>query len=431
MVSPSSSSLRDLQAEIRSDILSAKTRTMTSIHQGQVPLTEVGGIPIQFLDMANLPGVPSSNCMTASKVYKPFTHDFGYEFWRRQNQVHWLEDEIQLGDDVADWSSTITLEEETAQNLVLDDYTTRVNAGEFIEEHPVIKMTESHREALRHVFRLFTQNDMLVMNAYIDKYAKIFRNNQLQMTFAAFANMEAIHQVAYSYLLDTIGLPTEEYSAFLDYKEMIDKYDYTAGFEMDTLTGIAVALFMFGGMAEGVQLFATFAVLMNFQRFNLMKGMGQIVALSVRDESLHCQFVGTLFRQFLAEFGHLIDLPRMWAAIEHGVRKTVEFEKIFTDLIFKMGPLPGITKETHYNYIESIADMRCRQFGAPSLFGDKSTPYPWIDNLMTGVEHANIFEQRSSGYAKGATRGTWQETWDHYDTTAKGRFAAMNFDPVN
>ena len=117
--------------------------------------------------------------------------------------------------------------------------------------------------------------------------------------------METVHISAYSHLLDTIGMPESEYSAFLEYEEMASKVDYLNEFGVDSDEDIARTLAMFGGFTEGVQLFASFAMLMNFPRFNKMKGMGQIVSWSVRDESLHCEGITKLFHAFVAERGCL------------------------------------------------------------------------------------------------------------------------------
>ena len=61
----------------------------------------------------------------------------------------------------------------------------------------------------------------------------------------------------------------------------------TIGVETDA--DILRTVAMFGAFTEGLQLFASFAMLMNFPRFNKMKGMGQIVSWSVSDGSLHCE----------------------------------------------------------------------------------------------------------------------------------------------
>src|SRR3546814_2631505 len=123
------------------------------------------------------------------------------------------------------------------------------------------------------------------------------------MMLTAFSNMETVHIAAYSHLLDTIGMPESEYGMFLEYEEMRAKHDYLNTFGVDSDEDIARTLAMFGGFTEGLQLFASFAMLMNFLRFNKMKGMGQIVSWSIRDESLHCEGNIKLFHTFTKERG--------------------------------------------------------------------------------------------------------------------------------
>ena len=72
-------------------------------------------------------------------------------------------------------------------------------------------------------------------------------------------------------------------------------------FNTKTKINIAKTLAIFGGFTEGLQLFATFAILLNFPRFNKMKGMGQIVTWSARDESLHTESIIKLYNTFVSE----------------------------------------------------------------------------------------------------------------------------------
>ena len=109
-------------------------------------------------------------------------------------------------------------------------------------------------------------------------YTQVFKPTEVQMMLAAFSNIETVHIAAYSYLLDTIGMPETEYEAFLHYKEMKDKYDYMQGFNCESKVDIAKTLAVFAAFTEGLQLFASFAILLNFPRHNKMKGMGQIVS---------------------------------------------------------------------------------------------------------------------------------------------------------
>jgi hypothetical protein len=194
--------------------------------------------------------------LEARKQYKPFEYPWAFEYWKRQQQIHWMPEEVPLGEDCRDWAQ---------------------------------KLTDHERNLLTQIFRFFTQADVEVQDCYHEKYGRIFKPTEVKMMLAAFSNMETVHIAAYSHLLDTIGMPESEYGMFLQYKEMKDKHDYLATFGVDTDEDIAKTLAMFGGFTEGLQLFASFAMLMNFPRFNKMKGMGQIVSWSVRDESLHCE----------------------------------------------------------------------------------------------------------------------------------------------
>jgi ribonucleoside-diphosphate reductase beta chain len=156
-------------------------------------------------------------------------------------------------------------------------------------------------------------------------------------------------------------MPESEYGMFLQYKEMKDKHDYLATFGVDTDEDIARTLAMFGGFTEGLQLFASFAMLMNFPRFNKMKGMGQIVTWSIRDESLHCEGIIKLFHAFTKERDCLTK-----AVKERHSRRLPHhggLEDAFIDLAFEQGPVPGMTPKEIKRYIRYIADWRLGQLG--------------------------------------------------------------------
>ena len=271
------------------------------------------------------------------------------------------------------------------------------------------KLTESERNLLTQIFRFFTQADVEVNNCYMKHYSQVFEPTEVQMMLAAFSNTETIHIAAYSHLLDTIGMPEIEYSAFLHYKEMKDKYDYMQQFGVKTPRDIALTLAVFGGFTEGLQLFASFAMLLNFPRFNKMKGMGQIVAWSARDETLHADSVIRLFRTFIREY------PEANVGLEgelrHALRTIVEHEDAFIDLSFSLGAIQGLEAEDVKQYIRYIGDWRLSQLGYDAEYGVARNPLPWMDEMLNGLEHANFFENRATEYSKAATQGSWDEAF--------------------
>ena len=315
--------------------------------------------------------------LTANPVYKPFRYPWAYDAWLTQQRVHWLPEEVPLADDVKDWHRNLSASE---RNLVTQ------------------------------IFRFFTQSDVEVNNCYMKHYSQVFKPTEVLMMLSAFSNIETIHIAAYSHLLDTIGMPEAEYSAFLGYKEMKDKYDYMQGFRVDSRHEIAKTLAAFGAFTEGLQLFASFAILLNFPRYNKLKGMGQIVTWSVRDETLHCLSVIRLFRVFVQENPE-IWTDRLRAELTEVCRTIVHHEDAFIELAFELGPVEGLDAARVKTYIRFIADRRLMQLGLDPLYHVDSNPLPWLDDLLNAVEHANFFENRSTEYSRASTSGTWEEAF--------------------
>ncbi len=329
--------------------------------------------------------------LTPSHSYKPFRYPWAYDFWKRQQQVHWMPEEVPLGEDCKDWSSNLT---------------------------------DAERNLLTQIFRFFTQSDVEVNDNYMERFARVFKPTEIKMMMAAFSNIETIHIAAYALLLETIGMPDTEFSAFLDYKAMADKHDYMQQFGVETDADIARTLAMFGAFTEGLQLFASFAMLMNFPRFNKMKGMGQIVTWSVRDESLHCEGMIRLFHEFTQETQCLT--PAVSDDIVDCCRTVVGLEDAFIDLAFEMGPVEGMNADDVKKYIRYIADWRLGQLGLPHVFDVKEHPLPWLTEILNGVEHANFFETRATEYSKGAAQGEWHGddgVWAQFDTVLSARDA--------
>jgi len=241
-------------------------------------------------------------------------------------------------------------------------------------------------------------------------YSQVFQPTEVQMMLAAFSNMETVHVAAYSHLLDTIGMPEVEYQAFLQIKEMKDKYDYMQQFNTKTKENIAKTLAIFGGFTEGLQLFATFAILLNFPRFNKMKGMGQIVTWSARDESLHTESIIKLFNTFVSENPD-INKEELNRDLYIACNTMIAHEDAFVDRAFELGNVEGLRAEQVKKYIRYIADIRLSQLKLKSIYNIGENPLPWMDEMLNAVEHTNFFENRATEYSKAATKGTWEEAF--------------------
>src|SRR6201986_1886360 len=272
---------------------------------------------------------------TPSGSYDVERYPWAYEFWKRQQQTHWMGEEVPLGADIKDWAST--------------------------------RVTDNERALLTQIFRFFTQSDVEVGDNYLKRYIPIFQPLSVQMMMAAFTNMETVHIDAYALLLKTLGMPKTEFEAFRDYAEMRAKADYMHQFGVETVADVARTLAMFGAFTEGMALFASFAMLLNFPRHNKMNGMGQIVSWSVRDESLHCEGVIKLFHEWHRETGAVTRAVR--DDITDVAKTMVKLEENFVDLAFGLGEIEGMKPQEIQAYVRYVADWRLTQLKLAPVFG--------------------------------------------------------------
>lgn len=306
--------------------------------------------------------------------YKPFEYPWAYKFYKDQKKMEWHPEEVPLIDDLKDYNSL----------------------------HP------DEQKLIRQIFRFFTQADCDVSGGYCDHSIPQFKPPEIRMMLTAFASMEGTHIDAYSLLLETLGLPETEYQMFSNIASMAEKHDYLNNFSMTNPHNTAKTLAVYHGFAEGVQLFSSFAILLNFPRFNKMKNMGQIVTWSIRDESLHVEGMTKLFRAFVEEH------PEVWSdnlksEVYSAAERIIELEDAFIDTCFSNVSIEGLTPEDVKGYIRYIAGKRLKALGFKNIFGVEENNLPWIDSMTGGVEHTNFFENRPTEYSKASTIGNWED----------------------
>ena len=311
--------------------------------------------------------------------FKPFNYPWAYDAWLKHEQSHWLHTEVPMHEDVKDWKNKLTAEE---------------------------------KHFLTNIFRFFTQGDIDVAGGYVKNYLPYFKQPEVRMMLLGFAAREALHVAAYSHLIETLGLPDTTYNEFLAYQEMKDKHDYVLdisnanGDLQSTATHIAV----FSAFTEGMQLFSSFIMLLNFPRTGKMRGMGQIVTWSIVDETQHCESMIKLFRSFIQENNEIWN-DELKSKIYTIAERMVELEDKFIDLAFGINEMEGLTSEEVKKYIRYIADRRLISLGLKGIFKVKRNPLPWVEEMINAPTHTNFFENRATDYAKGATKGDWADVW--------------------
>lgn len=311
--------------------------------------------------------------------FKPFHYPWAYEAWLKHEQSHWLHTEVPMLDDVKDWKN---------------------------------RLTPAEKNFLTNIFRFFTQGDIDVAGGYVKNYLPYFRQPEVRMMLLGFAAREALHVAAYSHLIETLGMPDSTYAEFLEYQEMRDKHEYVLDISSQNgdIASTAAHIAVFSAFTEGMQLFSSFIMLLNFPRHGKMKGMGQIVTWSIVDETQHAESMIRLFRTYVEENKEIWN-DTLKARIYGIAEKMVELEDRFIDLSFKMGGVEGLTADEVKQYIRYIADRRLIALGLKGIFKVKKNPLPWVEEMINAPTHTNFFENRATDYAKGALTGNWDEVW--------------------
>jgi ribonucleoside-diphosphate reductase beta chain len=320
----------------------------------------------------------SLTLMDERSYFKPFQYPWAYDAWLKHEQSHWLHTEVPMVEDVKDWK----------------------------------KLAENEKKFLTHIFRFFTQGDIDVAGGYVKNYLPYFPQPEVRMMLLGFAAREALHIAAYSHLIETLGMPETTYSEFLEYQEMKDKHDYVleVSSKNGTIESTATHIAVFSAFTEGMQLFSSFIMLLNFPRHGKMKGMGQIITWSIVDETQHTENMIKLFKEYIKEN------PEIWndelkAKLYTIAEKMVELEDRFIDLAFAMGPMANLDSGDVKQYIRYIADRRLLSMGLKGIMKVKKNPLPWVEEMINAPTHTNFFENRATDYAKGALSGSWDDVW--------------------
>lgn len=312
-------------------------------------------------------------------AFKPFNYPWAYDAWLKHEQSHWIHLEVPMLEDVKDWKN---------------------------------KLTEHEKKFLTNIFRFFTQGDIDVAGGYVKNYLPYFPQPEIRMMLCGFAAREALHIAAYSHLIESLGMPETTYNEFLQYSEMKEKHDYLLDISSKNTTkeSTATHIAAFSAFTEGMQLFSSFIMLLNFPRHGVMKGMGQIVTWSIVDETQHAEAMIKLFRTYIEENKEIWN-DNLKSQIYTIATKMVELEDKFIDLAFGVVPMVDLDAADVKRYIRYIADRRLISLGLKGIMKVKKNPLPWVEEMINAPTHTNFFENRATDYAKGALAGSWEDVW--------------------
>jgi len=300
--------------------------------------------------------------------YKPFEYQEAFEFYLNQQRAHWLADEVPLASDLNDWK---------------------------------LKLTESEKNLIGNILKSFAQTEVHVNDYWSSKVSQWFPKPEIVAMTSTFGSFEAIHAQAYARLNEELGL--DNFQAFLEDEVSRNKIERLTDALSGTLEEKAQSLAIFSAFTEGVNLFSSFAILMSFQLRNLMKGTGQIVEWSVRDESLHSKAGCWLFKTLLSERPDL-DTYELRDKVTEACHLSVNLEFDFIDKAFEMGDVEGLSKEQLKTFIKARANEKMIELGYHAIYNDIDPALlkqmEWFGHLTSGKTHQDFFAGRVTSYAK-------------------------------
>lgn len=319
--------------------------------------------------------------------FKPFEYPEYYtEGWLKQAQAFWLHTEISMQGDVKDWNERL----------------------------------ESHeKNIVGNILLGFAQTECAVSDYWTNMVTKWFPKHEIRQMAMMFGSQETIHATAYSYLNETLGL--EDFAAFLHEPTIAEKFEHLTSVEADwthedlaknpyARKQVARSLAIFSAFAEGVSLYSSFAVLYSFQMRNLLKGIGQQMKWSVRDESLHSKMGCQLFRHMCEEFPEL--KQEVYSDVLQAADLMRQMEHKFIDKMFEMGDLENLKAADLKEFINKRTNEKLIELGYESAFQydtEKAAELDWFYHLTGGHTHTDFFAIRPTDYAKAGEDENWDE----------------------
>lgn len=311
-------------------------------------------------------------------AYKPFEYPEYYtEGWLKQAQAFWLHTEIPMSGDVKDWNE---------------------------------KLTDKEKNLVGNILLGFAQTECAVSDYWTQKVVGWFPKHEIQQMAMMFGSQETIHAVAYSYLNETLGL--EDFEAFLHEPATAERFENLVAYDGNDPVGIGKSLAIFSAFAEGVSLYSAFAVLYSFQLRNLLKGIGQQMKWSVRDESLHSRMGCKLFNHMCDEIPTLRDECK--DDIHKAAETMIELEEKYIDKMFEMGDIENLKSEDLKQFVRKRANEKLQELGYDTTFTysqEAADNLDWFYHLTGGVTHTDFFAMRPTDYSKANEGEDFEDIW--------------------
>ena len=297
-------------------------------------------------------------------VLFPIQHGDIWEFYKKAEASFWTAEEIDLSQDLKDWSST---------------------------------MTNDEKHFIKHVLAFFAASDGIVNENLAENFVAEVQYTEAKFFYGFQIAVENIHSETYSLLIDTYVKDPKEKDYLFNAIETMDCVKKKADWALRWIDegSFAERLVAFAAV-EGIFFSGSFCSIFWLKKRGLMPGLSFSNELISRDEGLHCDFACLLYNSHVKN-----QLPV--ETVQSIIKDAVEIEKEFVTDALPV-KLIGMNSDLMCQYIEFVADRLLSELGCPKIY-NSTNPFDFME-MISLQGKTNFFEKRVGEYQKAGVMDT-------------------------
>ena len=313
-------------------------------------------------------------------VLKPVRYKWAMDLYDQAVANTWFPNEIQLGEDIADFK----------------------------------KMSDEEQHAITFLMSFFNPNELIVNKALAFGVYPYINAPEAHLYLAKQMWEEANHCMSFEYVLETFPIDREKaYNSHVDIPSMARKEEFEVKYitrmtedtlDINTIEGkqdFIRNLIAYNIIMEGIWFYSGFMVALSFRQRNLLRNFGSLVDWVVRDESLHLKFGINLILTVLEENPEIVT-DEFVGEVKQMILDAVEMECEYNKDLLPSGIL-GLNSDYINQYVKYLADRRFEELGFEPVY-NVSNPAKWMATANDTLQLVNFFESTNTSYEVNATK---------------------------
>ena len=291
-------------------------------------------------------------------VIFPIKHHDLWEWYKKCEASFWTAEEIDLHQDLTDWTS---------------------------------KLNDDERYFIKHILAFFAASDGIVNENLAENFVNEVQYSEAKFFYGFQIMMENIHSETYSLLIDTYVKDDKEKDQLFRAIEVFPAIKKKADWALKWIESDSFAerLIAFAAV-EGIFFSEAFCSIFWLKKRGLMPGLTFSNELISRDEGVHCDFAVHLHNN------HLVNkVPK--ERITHILTNALDIEKEFITESLPVS-LIGMNAKLMTQYLEFVTDRLLVELQCEKVY-NVTNPFDFMD-MISLQGKTNFFEKRVSEYQK-------------------------------